>query len=54
VLSASEADVEAVAAVVETQAASLRSPPMTTAELLDGLAVVGLARSVAAIRQALR
>ena len=54
VLSLSEADVEAVPAVVETQAASLRRPPMTTLELLDGLAVVDLTSPADAIRQRLR
>ncbi len=36
------ADLEAVATVIEQQAAALRNPPMTTTELLDGLAIVGL------------
>lgn len=51
VLSMIDADIEAVVAVVETQAASLRHPPMTIAELLDGLAIVGLKRSAGAVRQ---
>ena len=46
------ADVEAVAAVIEQQAAALRNPPMTPTELLDGLAIVGLHESVAALRPA--
>jgi len=43
-------DIEAVAEVIDQQAAHLRNPPMTTAELLDGLAAVGLMGSVAALR----
>lgn len=54
VLKLIHADPEAVAAVVDDQAAALRKPPMTTVELLDGLAVVGLARSVDAMRRAMR
>jgi len=50
VLQLIDADPEAVAAVIDDQAAALRKPPMTTPELLDGLEVVGLARSVDAIR----
>lgn len=46
------ADVDAVLAVVEAQAASLRNPSMTVNELLDGLTVVGLAQSAHALRQA--
>ena len=34
----------------QQQAAALRNPPMTTTELLDGLAIVGLHESVAALR----
>jgi predicted nucleic acid-binding protein len=50
VLKLIHADPEAVAAVVDDQAAALRKPPMTTVEFLDGLEVVGLARSVYAMR----
>lgn len=39
-----------VAGVVQSQAAALRSPAMTTIELLDRLARSGLPRSVAALR----
>lgn len=39
-----------VAGVVQSQAAALRSPPMTTIEVLDRLARSGLPRSVAALR----
>ena len=46
-------DVDAVAEVIEQQAASLRNPPMTTDELLDGLEVVGLTRTVNALRIAM-
>jgi predicted nucleic acid-binding protein len=45
-----QADVEVVVAVVDAQAAGLRRPPMTTAELLHGLESVGLTASVAALR----
>lgn len=38
-------DAEAVMAVIEVQAASLRNPPMTPEELLAGLAEVGLVES---------
>jgi hypothetical protein len=51
VLKLIHADSEAVAAVVDDQAAALRKPPMTTVEILDGLEVVGLARSVEAMRR---
>jgi len=44
------ADPEAVATVIDNQASALRKPPMTTAELLDGLEVVGLRKSVEALR----
>jgi predicted nucleic acid-binding protein len=44
------ADVDAVAAVVEHQAASLRNPPMTVEELLEGFNEVRLTRTVAALR----
>ena len=54
VLKLIHADPETVAAVVDDQAAALRKPPMTTVELLDGLAVVGLARSVDAMRRTMR
>ncbi|HWI04268.1 MAG TPA: PIN domain-containing protein, partial [Acidimicrobiales bacterium] len=50
VLSLIQADLDAVATVVDQQAAALRNPPMTTAELLEGLAVVGLAKSVDTLR----
>jgi predicted nucleic acid-binding protein len=47
-----EDDVDAVRAVVDQQAAALQSPPMTTEELLEGLAMVGLRKSVSALRSA--
>jgi hypothetical protein len=50
VLSLIQSDLDAVATVVDQQAAALRNPPMTMAELLEGLAAVGLAKSVAALR----
>lgn len=53
VLKLIHADPEAVAAVVDHQAAALRNPPMTTTELLAGLEVVGLAKSVDAVRHAM-
>lgn len=43
-------DIDAVAEVIERQASDLRNPPMSTAELLSGLAAVGLHRTVAALR----
>jgi predicted nucleic acid-binding protein len=43
-------DPDATAEVVERQAADLRNPRMTTAELLDGLAAVGLSHTVNALR----
>lgn len=45
-----EADADAVVAVVDEQASSLRHPPMTTEELLDGLEEVGLRSGAAALR----
>jgi hypothetical protein len=50
VLSLIQADLDAVATGVDQQAAALRNPPMTTAALLEGLAVAGLAKSVDALR----
>lgn len=50
VLGLIESDLDAVASVVALQAADLRNPPMTTGELLDGLALVGLRTSVDALR----
>jgi hypothetical protein len=50
VLGLIESDLDAVAAVVARQAAGLRNPPMTTGELLEGLAMVGLRNSVDALR----
>ena len=47
-------DLDAMATVVDQQAAALRNPPITTAELLEGLAGVGLAGSVDALRGAMR
>ncbi len=44
------ADLDAVATVIDQQAAALRNPPMTTPQLLDGLSIVGLHESVAALR----
>lgn len=52
VLSLIQADLDAVATVVDQQAAALRCPPMTTAELMEGLSRVGLHRSVDALRGA--
>jgi hypothetical protein len=52
ILGLTHADVESVATVIEQQAAAPRNPPMTITELLDGLAIVGLHESVAALRQA--
>lgn len=40
-----------VAATIERQAAALKNPALTVAELLDRLADSGLSRSVAALRQ---
>jgi len=45
-------DIDAVGTVVDEQAGALRNPPMTTAELLDGLEIVGLRQSVEALRRA--
>lgn len=45
-----QADPDAVATVVDAQAAALRHPAMTTDELLEGLEIVGLAMSVDAMR----
>jgi predicted nucleic acid-binding protein len=42
-------DLDAVVEVVDRQAADLRNPPMSTAELLDGLRGAGLNRTVAAL-----
>lgn len=53
VLKLIHADPEAVAAVVDDQAAALRSPPLTTTELLAGLEIVGLTKSVDAVRRAM-
>jgi predicted nucleic acid-binding protein len=50
VLSLIAADAEAVAAVVEEQAAALHKPPMTVGELLDGFEEVGLSESVRQLR----
>ena len=47
-----DVDPEAVADVVDSQAADLKNPPKSTAQLLDGLEVVGLTKSVAALRAA--
>lgn len=44
------ADPDAADEVVEHQAADLCNPPMTTTQLLDGLAAVGLTRTVDALR----
>lgn len=52
VLGLTESDLDAVASVVAQQAADLRNPPMTTGELLNGLAMVGLRRSADALRGA--
>lgn len=45
------ADLDAVATVIDDQAAALHRPPMSTAELLDGLELVGLRKSVDAVRR---
>lgn len=45
-------DIDAVGTVVDQQAGALRNPPMTTAELLKGLEIVGLRQSVEALRGA--
>lgn len=47
------ADADAVAAIIEDQAAALRKPPMTTSQLLDSLEAVELRRSVVALRAAM-
>ena len=52
VLSLIEADLDAVATVVDEQAAALQRPPMATAELLEGLAIVGFHKSIDALRRA--
>lgn len=49
-----DVDAEAVVAVIEVQAASLRNPPMTVAELLAGLAEVGLVESSRRVLELLR
>lgn len=46
-------DLDTVMDVIEAQAAALVNPPMTTSQLLDGLADVGLAASVAQLRAAI-
>jgi hypothetical protein len=43
-------DIDAVAELIDRQAADLRNPPMSTTELLDGLEAVGLDRAVAMLR----
>ncbi len=48
-----QADPDAVAAVIDDQASALRNPPMTIIHLLHGLEVVGLAKSVDAVRRGL-
>lgn len=50
VISLIPADIDAVATVIDEQAAALGNPPMTSAQLLDGLEVVGLPESVAVLR----
>ena len=52
VLGLTLADLDSVAAVIDQQDAALRNPPMTIAELLAGLAIVGLQESVAHLRRA--
>lgn len=47
-------EAEAVVAIIEEQAASLRNPPMTVAELLAGLAEVGLVGASRRVRELLR
>ena len=49
-----DVDAEAVVMIIEVQAASLRNPPMTVAELLTGLAEVGLVDSSRRVRELLR
>lgn len=46
-------DLDSVVEVIEAQAAALGNPPMTTGELLDGLAEVGLLQTVTRVRSAL-
>ena len=53
VLGLADEDPETVAEVIEAQAAALSNPPMTTNELLNGLAEVGLAASVRRLRAVL-
>ncbi len=53
VLALANDDLDVVVEVVEAQAAPLANPPMTTSELLDGLAAVGLVQSVAQLRPAI-
>jgi len=52
VVSLIHVDIEAVLTVVDQQAGALSNPPMTSAELLAGLAIVGLRQSVDALRAA--
>jgi len=53
VLALANDDLDVVVEVIEAQAAALAIPPMTTSELLDGLAAVGLVESVAQLRSAI-
>ncbi len=52
VLQLTRTDVDAVVSVVVQQAAALRHPPMTPAEVLDGLEAVGVRRAAAVLRSA--
>ncbi len=45
-------DIDIDGTVVDEQAGALRNPRMTTAELLEGLEIVGLRQSVEALRRA--
>lgn len=53
VLTLADDDLDFVLAVIEAQAKALSNPPMTTADLLDGLEEVGLVESVAQLRTVL-
>lgn len=53
VMSLIQTDVDAVAGVVEQQAAALRNPPMSLEEVLDGLAAVEMTETVAALHDEL-
>lgn len=50
VLALADDELDVVIETIESQAAALANPPMTTSELLDGLLHVGLIESVAHLR----